>query len=170
MLSYRFLYWLGVNIAVPPSGLPPLKWQAGFREKGSGRFAGCFRQWTAAKSPQGLFPAETRQRCLPPEYCFLGFSHGGQYTRAHSKSNPCINNRSPGEPRDNGGVLALTLGMMGHPPPDETVHLIVVSARTKAERDYIVVEHVVYRRPRLLGWDNSARCLGLAPAAWTQHG
>jgi hypothetical protein len=53
--------------------------------------------------------------------------------------------------------IAWILGFLGHPPPDETVHLMIVSAPTKAERDYIVVEHAVYGSPRLLGWDNSAK-------------
>jgi hypothetical protein len=53
--------------------------------------------------------------------------------------------------------IAWILGFFGHPPPDETVHLIVVSAATKRQRDYIVVEHAVYGNPRLLRWENSAR-------------
>ena len=55
------------------------------------------------------------------------------------------------------GGLAVILGLLGHPPPDETVHLIVVSADTRAERDYIVVKHAVYGNPRLLGWSSSPR-------------
>jgi hypothetical protein len=55
------------------------------------------------------------------------------------------------------GPIAWILGFLGHPPPDETVHLIIVFAATKRERDYIVVQHAAYGNPRLLRWDNSAK-------------
>jgi hypothetical protein len=54
------------------------------------------------------------------------------------------------------GIIPAILGVFGHPPPDETVHLLIVSASTKAVRDLVLVEHASYGTPRLLGWDNTA--------------
>jgi len=53
--------------------------------------------------------------------------------------------------------IAWLLGLFGHPPPDETLHLIIVSTTTKTEKDFVVLKHVVYGYPRLIRWDNSAK-------------
>lgn len=48
--------------------------------------------------------------------------------------------------------LAWILGFFGHPPPDETIHLIIVSPTTKMVRDITILRHIEYGYPRLLGW------------------
>jgi hypothetical protein len=55
------------------------------------------------------------------------------------------------------GFFASILGVLGHPPPDETVHLLLVSAVTRKVTDYVIVEHSVYGFPRLLRWDDAQR-------------
>lgn len=55
------------------------------------------------------------------------------------------------------GIIPAILRFMGHPPPDETVHLLIVSAPTKAVRDFVLIEHASYGTSRLLGWDDSSK-------------
>jgi len=55
------------------------------------------------------------------------------------------------------GVIPTILRYSGHPIPDETVHLLIASASTKAVRDFVLIEHASYGTPRLLGWDASGK-------------
>ncbi len=55
------------------------------------------------------------------------------------------------------GIIPTILRYWGHPIPDETVHLLIVSASTKAVRDFVLIEHASNGIPRLLGWGDSGK-------------